>query len=88
MFGKPKALIQIQRQTGAEEHITVTVNASKCTRKAIYNAIVEAGDALQLRLVKNNELAVKALDNKKEPVELRTVPKHQAFDPTRKKGKK
>lgn len=76
MFGKPKALITVQRQTGAEEFTSVVVNASKCNKKAIYDAIVQAGDALQLRLVKNNEFALKAVENSK------------AFDPTHKKGKK
>ena len=76
MFGKPKALITVQRQTGVEEHTTVVVNASKCTKKAIYEAIVQAGDALILRLISNNEFAKKALEDTK------------AFDPTSKKNKK
>lgn len=76
-FGKPKALITIQRQTGAEEFTSIVVNAYRGDRKSIYDAIVEAGEALRLRLIDSNNFAAKVGKIEK------------ALDPTnRKKGNK
>ena len=79
-FGKPKALIVVNRQTGAEEFTSVTVNASKASKKAIYDAIIQAGEAMRLRLIENNNLAKVAMDNMEK--------EDKTFDPTKKKGLK
>jgi len=55
---KPKAIIQVSRVTGTEETTSVTVNSFSSNKTAIYHAITEAGEALRLRLIDNNKIAM------------------------------
>ena len=55
LFGfEPMAVITVSRRTAEEETAQITVNAYKLNRADIYNALAEAGEALRLRLIENN----------------------------------
>jgi len=55
---KPVAIIQVSRHTAPEESASITVNAYKLDRNDIYKAIQEAGEAMRLRLMENNKIAL------------------------------
>lgn len=61
-FKKPKAVIVVSRMTGQQEQATITVNSFEADKKSLYDALKEAADALQERLVQNNIIALQGLD--------------------------
>jgi len=62
LIGKePKVVINIARATATEESCSITVNACKVDRNDIFKALNEAGEALRLRLIQNNQIAMDAM---------------------------
>lgn len=79
MFGqKPKAVIVINRMTGQQEQVSITINSYSLDKTELYNAIKNAADALQERLLENNMVALEALGENKE-----TASKNNVIDFTK-----